>query len=68
MDPSKIIVMEREFKPEDMTNSELNIRMIELSNEYEAKKKEVIEMIHGLEELDKQFVKLKDELNKRKQF
>lgn len=68
MDPSKIIVMERDFKPEEMTNSELNIRMIELSNEYETKKKEVIEMIHGLEELDKQFVKLKDELNKRKQF
>lgn len=48
-----------------MSNAELNIRKKALENEYDAKKSEVINIISRLEELDKEYIELKEELDKR---
>ena len=48
-----------------MSNAELNIRKRALEDEYDAKKSEVINIISRLEELDKEYIELKEELDKR---
>ena len=48
-----------------MSNAELNIRKKALEDEYDAKKSEVINIISRLEELDKEYIELKEELDKR---
>lgn len=48
-----------------MSNAELNIRKKALEDEYDAKKSEVINIISRLEELDREYIELKEELDKR---
>lgn len=48
-----------------MSNAELNIRKKALEDEYDAKKSEVIKIISRLEELDREYIELKSELDKR---
>jgi len=56
---------EKKTKYSLMSNAELNIRKKALEDEYDAKKSEVINIISRLEELDKEYIELKEELDKR---
>lgn len=62
-----MIVMEEEVKTKYslMSNAELNIRKKALEDEYDAKKSEVIRIVSRMEELDKEYVELKEEIDKR---
>lgn len=48
-----------------MSNAELNIRKKALEDEYDAKKSEVIRIVSRLEELDMEYIELKEEMDKR---
>ena len=48
-----------------LSNSEINIKILGYTNEYNHKKDEVIRLIGELAELDKLYIKAKEELNKR---
>lgn len=48
-----------------LSNSEINIKIMGYENEYEIKKKKIIELVHNLEELDKLYIDAKNELKKR---
>ena len=50
-----------------MSNNEISIEMKKLENSFEKTKLEVVDRIKKLEELDKLYVKAKNELNKRGQ-
>lgn len=58
----------KELKPKDMTNSEIKIMMKELEMSYEKAKTDVINKIQEMEQLDKKYNQLTDELNNRKMF
>ena len=48
-----------------LSNAEINLKMKTYDNEYEMKKKQIIELVHDLEELDILYRTASDELNKR---
>lgn len=50
----------------DMSNSEIKIKLIEMENEYESIKNNVIKQMERMEELDKNYLNGKNELKKRK--
>ena len=54
-----------EVKYDLMSNSELKIKITEMENEYEALKFKVNEILNRMEELDKNYDKVKNILNKR---
>ena len=54
-----------EIKYDMMSNSELKIKLTEMENEYEVLKVKVNDTINRMEELDKQYDKVKRILNKR---
>jgi chaperonin cofactor prefoldin len=54
-----------EVKYDLMSNSELKIKMTEMENEYEALKFKVNGILNRMEELDKNYDKVKNILNKR---
>ena len=48
-----------------LTNAELNLKMMAYSNEYDAKKQQIINLIEDLQELDKLYIKAEKEKEKR---
>lgn len=48
------------------TNSELNIKLKTLENEYEAYKTKALNIINNMKKLDIEYIKVQDELKKRK--
>lgn len=48
------------------TNAELNLKLKSLENEYEAYKTKAINIIKNMQDLDIQYAKVKEELQKRK--
>lgn len=48
-----------------LTNSEINIKVLGYENEYNAKKTQIMALIHDLSELDILYNKAKQELKKR---
>jgi hypothetical protein len=50
---------------ESMSNAELNIKLKNLENEYLAEQKKAAELINKMEELDKLYVFVKNEIDKR---
>lgn len=50
-----------------LTNGELSMKLNEYNNEYEAKKKKIIELVERLKELDRLYMEVETELNNRKQ-
>ena len=57
--------MNRSIDFSKMSNSEINIKIMGYDNEYEVKKKKIIDLVHELEDLDYLYNKAKAELNKR---
>lgn len=53
-------------KINELTNAELRGYMDTLNNEYEVVKKEIMERINRLDELDLEWNKCQNEINKRK--
>ena len=52
-----------------LSNAEIKLKIKSLENEYEIKKAKVINLINELSELDEEYIKLTEELNKgRKEF
>ena len=52
-----------------LSNEEIKLKIKPLENEYEIKKAKVINLINDLSELDKEYIRLTEELNKeRKDF
>jgi hypothetical protein len=47
------------------TNAELNLKMMAYSNEYDAKKQQIINLLEDLQELDKLYIKAEKEKEKR---
>lgn len=48
-----------------LTNAELNLKMMAYSNEYDAKKQQIINLLEDLQELDKLYIKAEREKEKR---
>lgn len=48
-----------------MSNSEINLKILNYNNEYDVRKSKIIEMIHELEDLDYLYNKANEELKKR---
>lgn len=48
-----------------MSNAELNIKLVELENEYKALQNRIRPMIEKMESLDMEYTKIKDILSKR---
>ena len=48
-----------------LTNAELNLKMMAYSNEYDAKKQQIIKLLEDLQELDKLYIKAEKEKEKR---
>ena len=48
-----------------MTNAELNLKIMAMENEFEAKKMQIVKIVERMKELDKQFVDANEELKKR---
>jgi len=57
--------MEKNIDLSKLSNSEINIMILNFENEYDIKKNKIIELVHDLENLDKKYIKAKDELKKR---
>jgi hypothetical protein len=57
--------MNRSIDFSKMSNSEINIKIMGYDNEYEVKKKKIIDLVHELEDLDYLYNKAKAELSKR---
>lgn len=57
--------MKKDIDFSKLSNSEINLKIIGFTNEYNVKKGEIIKMIGELEELDKLYNKAKEELDKR---
>lgn len=53
-------------KINELTNAELRGYMDALNNEYEVVKKEIMERVNRLDELDLEWNKCQNEINKRK--
>lgn len=53
-------------KINELTNAELREYMDTLNNEYEVVKKEIMERVNRLDELDLEWNKCQNEINKRK--
>lgn len=51
-----------------LTNAELNIELKKLENQYESIKLKVVKMINEMKTLNDDYIKVKSEINKRKQF
>lgn len=58
----------KELKPKDMTNSELKIKMKELELSYEKAKNDIIGKVQEMEQLDKKYNQLLEELKNRKMY
>ena len=56
-----------EYKFENMSNNEIRLEMKKLENSYEKLKMEIVGKINELENLDKTYIKAKEELSKRNQ-
>lgn len=54
-----------EFDFEKMSNNEIKLEMKKLENSFEKIKLEIVDKLKELSELDKLFIKAKNELNKR---
>lgn len=50
---------------ENLSNAELNIKLKNVENEYLAEQKKAAELISKMEELDKLYVFIKNEIDKR---
>lgn len=48
-----------------LTNAELSLKMMAYSNEYDAKKQQIINLLEDLQELDKLYIKAEREKEKR---
>ena len=48
-----------------MSNSEINIKIMNYDNEYEVRKSKIIDLVHELEDLDFLYNKANDELKRR---
>ena len=48
-----------------LTNAELNLKMMAYSNEYDAKKQQIINLLEDVQELDKLYIKAEKEKEKR---
>lgn len=48
-----------------LTNAELNLKMMAYSNEYDAKKQQIINLLEDLQKLDKLYIKAEKEKEKR---
>lgn len=57
--------MDRNIDFTKMTNADINLKIFGYTNQYEAKKGEIINLVHELEDLDYLYNKAKEELNKR---
>lgn len=57
--------MKKDVDFSKLSNSEINIKVLGYTNEYNHKKGKIIELIGELEELDKLYIKATDELKKR---
>lgn len=57
--------MKKDIDFSKLSNSEINLKIMGFTNEYDIKKGEIIRMIGELEELDKLYNKAKEELDKR---
>ncbi len=57
--------MDRNINFSNMSNSEINLKILSYNNEYDVRKSKIIEMIHELEDLDYLYNKANDELKKR---
>lgn len=57
--------MNRNVDFSKMSNSEINIKIMNYDNEYEVRKSKIIDLIHELEDLDFIYNKANDELKKR---
>jgi hypothetical protein len=57
--------MKKDIDFSKLSNSEINLKIMGFTNEYNIKKGEIIRMIGELEELDKLYNKAKEELDKR---
>jgi hypothetical protein len=57
--------MNRNVDFSKMSNSEINIKIMNYDNEYEVKKSKIIDLVHELEDLDFLYNKANDELKRR---
>ena len=57
--------MDRNINFSNMSNSEINFKILNYNNEYDVRKSKIIEMIHELEDLDYLYNKANEELKKR---
>jgi hypothetical protein len=57
--------MNRNVDFSKMSNSEINIKIMNYDNEYEVRKSKIIDLIHELEDLDFLYNKANDELKRR---
>lgn len=57
--------MNRNVDFSKMSNSEINIKIMNYDNEYEVRKSKIIDLVHELEDLDFLYNKANDELKKR---
>ena len=57
--------MDRNINFSNMSNSEINLKILNYNNEYDVRKSKIIEMIHELEDLDYLYNKANEELKKR---
>lgn len=55
----------KKIKIEYLTNAEINIKMKEMTDEYETTKTEIVNLFSKLESLDKEYDKMRTELKKR---
>jgi hypothetical protein len=57
--------MNRNVDFSKMSNSEINIKIMNYDNEYEVRKSKIIDLVHELEDLDFLYNKANDELKRR---
>ena len=57
--------MKRNIDFSKMTNSEINLKIMGYTNEYDVRKNKIIELVHELEDLDFLYKKANEELQKR---
>ena len=57
--------MNRNVDFSKMSNSEINIKIMNYDNEYEVRKNKIIDLVHELEDLDFLYNKANDELKRR---
>ena len=57
--------MNRNVDFSKMSNSEINIKIMNYDNEYELRKSKIIDLVHELEDLDFLYNKANDELKRR---